>query len=183
MMPLLAATTMAPQSFFSSDHTDHNYSSTTNDCLLLLYPYPGLYWRTSKFFSDITDRYYIPLAFWARKQFPNSTFMFIGHTNLVNGFVIIALNEYNPAVAPKTYPEKIDLYIDGKLNFTAYPKPFGGSSPMFYQYGFPFLVHGFHHFSFEPKNFSYNINIDVQVGWNGFFTHILPYLLKPRKWS
>lgn len=110
------------------------------------------------------DSPYIPknVVDWSDKPFPRPTLMWIGNgigirPNLPIAFVLMG-----------TERTKVELYSDGELYATW---PLG---PM---YIFAYYEKGFHHLKFVPEGFEEDtLEIDVQIGLNGFFENILPYL-------
>jgi len=109
--------------------------------------------------------YPISIADWSSKPFHRPTIMWIGSgIGLLPGlpvFMLLRIEDHGFI--------KIDLYSDGEFYTTLT--------------GINFLVpvvynqKGFHHLKFVPEGFeSETLEIDVQIGFNGFVENILPYL-------
>jgi len=109
---------------------------------------------------------------WNNKPFPNITAMFIGGGVGVLPFLNISI------VLSGMYPElpgKLDVYSDGKYYDTLYPEFWGPISARFYQLFY--YEKGFHSLKFVAED-NTSLNLDVQIGWNGFLNNIFPYLIK-----
>ena len=72
-------------------------------------------------------------------------------------------------------PGSVDVYSDGVFYDTIYAKWVGG--PMSRRvYDLYYYEKGFHRLTFIACDNSSRLDVDVQIGFNGFFTNILPYL-------
>jgi len=110
--------------------------------------------------------YPIKMVDWSNKPFPRPTLMWIGSgIGIRPGLPIffLLLGEMIPGI---TY---IDLYSDGE--FYAKLTGINGLIPVAY------YEKGFHNLLFVPEEFeNETLEIDVQIGLNGFVENILPYL-------
>lgn len=119
----------------------------------------------AKIFFD-SPYYPIKMVDWSNKPFPRPTLMWIGsgigiRPGLPIAFLLLA--EMIPGI---TY---IDLYSDGE--FYAKLTGINGLIPVAY------YEKGFHNLKFVPEEFeNETLEIDIQIGLNGFVENILPYL-------
>ena len=126
------------------------------------------YFKYGEFFSSIEL-----LRDWSGKTFTNATFMFIGGGigYRPNFNITIRICSYYPG-----NPSKVHVYIDGEFYDTLYPYWPGG--PICRRaYDLYYYEKGFHSLSFVAGDNSSRLDIDVLVGFNGFFRNILPYLV------
>jgi len=118
--------------------------------------------------------WYYMLREWSSKPFPNTTLMFIGSGVSIRPLVPVIF--YLVSLAQPA-PHTVQVYSDG----TSYASLFGISIPILYPkftlYLFSYQQKGFHHLRFVPDgNESAAVIMDIQVGFQGFVQHILPYL-------
>lgn len=161
-------------------------SGVCHDCVLKISPKPGMYWMCSPFIRQHFDKVsYVLINEWQNKSFPNLTVMQIGYVMQHPGilFCIMAMNSTEPSIEPSIYPHYIDVYIDGVVRATLNPVPIRNQfgKVMYYIYLFVHTDRGFHHITFTPMNETGHFDgpdlyYDAQIGWNGFFQHIYPYL-------
>ena len=126
------------------------------------------YYRYGDFFSSMEV-----LQDWSEKSFTNTTLMVIGggigfRPNLNLTIRIVSHYPGNPG--------KVHAYLDGVFYKTIYPKWVPG--PMSRRvYDLHYYEKGFHRLTFIAGDNSSSVNMDVLVGFRGFLTNILPYLL------
>ena len=72
-------------------------------------------------------------------------------------------------------PGKVNVYSDGEYYDTIYPEFWGPISSR--RYVLFYYEKGFHSLTFIAGDNSSKLDIDVQIGFNGFFRNILPYLM------
>jgi len=111
---------------------------------------------------------YIPMRLvdWNDKPFPRPTLMWMGNGIGLRPALPIVIILMGSSEHPFT---KVDLYSDG-IFYTTLP---GMNSIYLISYS----EKGFHHLKLVPEGFeSDTLEIDVQIGLNGFFQNILPYL-------
>lgn len=126
------------------------------------------YYRHDDYFTSMEI-----LQDWSGKPFTNTTLMIIGggigfRPNLNLTIRIISHYPSNPGM--------VHVYLDGMFYKTIYSEWAGG--PMSRRvYDLHYYEKGFHRLTFIAGDNSSSLNIDVLVGFNGFLTNILPYLL------
>ena len=110
------------------------------------------------------DSPYIPMRVdWSDKPFPRPTLMWLGSGIGVRpGMPIHFILMGEPS-------EDVEFYSDGELYATLHGINF--------IYAVTYDQKGFHHLKFVPVGYeSDTLEIDVQIGLNGFSENILPYL-------
>lgn len=139
-------------------------------------PKPGLIYITPPIINWFKYGEYLPsyewIKHWDSKPFPNLTLMYIGsgigsRPNLYVAVIVFARTPGNPG--------SVNVFSDGEYYDTIYPEFWGPISSR--RYILFYYEKGFHSLTFIAADNSSRVNIDVQVGFNGFFTNILPYLL------
>ncbi len=148
--------------------TTHKQSGISTE-FKLGFPTQGLYYVFPLliFYEDL----FKPLRDWTNKPFPNTTAMFIGGGIGICPFLNVSIVLYAYSLG---YPDKLDVYSDGKYYDTLYPKFLFPSICFYFLF---YYEKGFHSLKFVAED-NTSLTLDVQIGWNGFTDNILPYLLK-----
>ena len=116
---------------------------------------------------SMNHTYYHWIKSWSDKPFPRNTLMFIGSCVGFRPrmFVRIFVFSHCPC------PSKIDVYSDGEYYDTIYPEFWGPISSR--RYPLDYYEKGFHTLTYVVgKDISSSLELDVQVGFNGFLFNI-----------
>jgi len=109
---------------------------------------------------------------WSDKSFTNTTLMIIGSGIGFRPNLNCTIWIYSHVPCPG----KVHVYLDGEFYDTIYAHWPGG--PMSRRvYDLHYYEKGFHRLTFIAGDNSSSVNMDVLVGFKGFLTNILPYLL------
>ena len=151
----------------------------TDEYVLALAFNSGLYRFTRPLMENLTDRYMFKLRDWTEKPFPVPTYMFFGGMGKKPAPFLVIITSPNFSIPPYNPPDIITLYVDGQLYDSKTPIPFPSQDPFFYICSFLLYEQGFHHLEFVPDNNESNtVMADSQLGFNGFFQNIFPYLVQ-----
>jgi hypothetical protein len=146
--------------------------SLQNNESALVCPRSALFYVVPPIAARFTGKPYKLVRNWIGKHFPNTTIMFFGSICSIRPRIGIQYNIYSNSEDP---PKKVEVICDNETIATLK----GISIPNFSLTYYPFYYtkKGFHHLKFIPDgNESACLNIDFQVGFNGFSKNILPYL-------
>lgn len=149
----------------------------TNSCLdnesLLVCPSSGLYYVVPPLMARITNIPFRQVRDWNAKSFPHATLMFFGSCISIRPRMGVSYFLLSQSPTP---PESVEVFSDNETYATLTGFKLGPISLTIYP--FYYTEKGFHHLKFVPDgNESACIEIDFQVGFNGFFRNILPHLI------
>ena len=142
-----------------------NPNEPVNDDFWVNKPSSGLFYVVRPLITRLTNVPYIKIRDWSDKPFPIPTRMLFGNGISIRSklpviFVLMA--------SPLYRMTRVEFYSDGELY---------GSWSLGPIYFFVYYEKGFHHLEFIPEGLeSETLEMDVQIGFNGFVENILPYL-------
>jgi len=143
-----------------------NSNEPLNDDFWKFTPSSGLFYAGFPLIARILHNapyYPIQMVDWSDKTFPRPTLVWLGSGIGVRPTMPIAF-----ILMGEPFGD-VELYSDGELYATI-----RGMNAM---YIVVYQQKGFHHLKFVPVGFeSDTLEIDIQVGFNGFIKNILPYL-------
>ena len=138
----------------------------------LVCPSSALIYIVPTVMARLSGKPYRLVRNWENKEFPNTTIMFFGSICSLRPRIGIQFSVFSLSTDP---PKKVEVVCDNKTYATLK----GISIPNFPITFYPFYYtkKGFHHLKFIPDgNESACLNIDFQVGFQGFSNNILPYI-------
>lgn len=145
--------------------SNDNSNEPVNDDFWLSKPSSGLFYVVRPLITRFTNIPHIKMKDWNDKPFPYTTLMWIGNGIGIRPRMPLLIVLFG---SPMYRMTGVSLYSDGEL-YSSWPL-----GPI---YMFAYYEKGFHHLEFVPEGLeSETLEIDVQIGFNGFFKNILPYL-------
>ncbi len=156
--------------------TNSNLNEPVGDEPPLINPGSALLYIVPPLLAHKTGVPYRLVRDWSGKSFPNSTLMWIGSGISIRPRIGIQYVVISRLPDP---PEIVELYSDGELYATLAGISIPPINPIFTLYPLLYKEKGFHHLKFVPDgNESACLEIDFQVGFNGFLKNILPHLIQ-----